>query len=223
MKILVIEDDAVIGDQLRRALEKEDFVVDWERNGDDGLRQAGFETYGLIVLDIMMPGADGWTICRAIRDRRDRVPILMLTARDAVADRVRGLDLGADDYLVKPFDVSEFLARVRALLRREKPQKSSLMRFRGIELDAVGKSVSIRGELTHLTPKEFSLLEALMRNRGRILSRETIVDSIWSEDESLYSTVNYHVMSLRKKVDADGEPSIIETVHGFGYRLKEVE
>lgn len=222
MRILVIEDDAVIGDQLRRVLEKESFVVDWERDGNEGLRRSGFENYSLVVLDIMMPGADGWTVCRAIRDRRDRVPILMLTARDAVADRVRGLDLGADDYLVKPFDVSEFLARVRALLRREKPLKSTVMRFRSIDLDSVAKSVTISGTPVHLTPKEFSLLESLMRNRGRILSRETIVDSVWSEDESLYSTVNYHVMSLRKKIDVEGEPSIIETVHGFGYRLQEV-
>jgi two-component system copper resistance phosphate regulon response regulator CusR len=143
----------------------------------------------------------------------------MLTARDAVEDRVRGLDIGADDYLVKPFDFNELLARVRALLRRDKPTKSSRMTFDDLEIDSAGKTVRRNGEVLKLTPREYSLLEALVRNRGRVLSREVIIDRIWNDDESMSNTVNFHVTALRKKIDSGREKSLIETVHGFGYRI----
>jgi two-component system copper resistance phosphate regulon response regulator CusR len=219
LRILVIEDDDVIGERLRKTLAKEGYVVDLALDGEDGLRQAQRESYSLIICDVMMPKRDGWSVVAELRRDRSRTPVLMLTARDAVEDRVKGLDLGADDYLVKPFDFNELLARVRALLRRDKPVKSSKMSFDDLEIDSAGKTVRRDGELIKLTPREYSLLEALVRNRGRVLSREVIIDRIWNDDESLSNTVNFHVTSLRKKIDAGREKSLIETVHGFGYRI----
>jgi len=215
----VIEDDDVIGERLRKTLAKEGYVVDLALDGEDGLRQAQRESYSLIICDVMMPKRDGWSVVAELRRDRSRTTVLMLTARDAVEDRVKGLDLGADDYLVKPFDFNELLARVRALLRRDKPVKSSKMSFDDLEIDSAGKTVRRDGELIKLTPREYSLLEALVRNRGRVLSREVIIDRIWNDDESLSNTVNFHVTSLRKKIDAGREKSLIETVHGFGYRI----
>jgi len=215
----VIEDDDVIGERLRKTLAKEGYVVDLALDGEDGLRQAQRESYSLIICDLMMPKRDGWSVVAELRRDRSRTTVLMLTARDAVEDRVKGLDLGADDYLVKPFDFNELLARVRALLRRDKPVKSSKMSFDDLEIDSASKTVRRDGELIKLTPREYSLLEALVRNRGRVLSREVIIDRIWNDDESLSNTVNFHVTSLRKKIDAGREKSLIETVHGFGYRI----
>ena len=215
----MIEDDDVIGERLRKTLAKEGYVVDLALDGEDGLRQAQRESYSLIICDVMMPKRDGWSVVAELRRDRSRTTVLMLTARDAVEDRVKGLDLGADDYLVKPFDFNELLARVRALLRRDKPVKSSKMSFDDLEIDSAGKTVRRDGELIKLTPREYSLLEALVRNRGRVLSREVIIDRIWNDDESLSNTVNFHVTSLRKKIDAGREKSLIETVHGFGYRI----
>jgi DNA-binding response OmpR family regulator len=219
MRVLVVEDDEVIGEALQRSLQKEGYTVDLSRDGEDGLWQAKSGVHSVIVLDVMMPKRDGWSVCKAIRDAKVKAPILMLTARDSIEDRVKGLDLGADDYLVKPFDVSEFLARVRALLRRDKTSKSATILVNDLEIDSVAKTVSRGGQLLHLTPREYSLLEALARNLGRTLSRETIIDRVWDDDESLSNTVNFHVTSLRKKIDANREKSLIETVHGFGYRI----
>lgn len=215
----MIEDDEVIGERLKKTLVKEGYVVDLAADGEEGLRQAQRESYGLIICDVMMPRRDGWSVVQELRRDRARVPVLMLTARDAVEDRVKGLDLGADDYLVKPFDFQELLARVRALLRRDKPVKTSRMTFEDLEIDVAGKTVRRGEEILKLTPREYSLLEALVRNRGRVLSREVIIDRIWNDDESMSNTVNFHVTSLRKKIDVGREKSLIETVHGFGYRI----
>ncbi len=219
LRILVIEDDEVIGERLRKTLAKEGYVVDLATDGEIGLQQAQRESYSLIICDVMMPRRDGWSVVQKLREDRSRTPVLMLTARDAVEDRVKGLDLGADDYLVKPFDFNELLARVRALLRRDKPVKTSRLTFDDLEIDAAGKTVRRGGEVLKLTPREYSLLEALVRNRGRVLSREVIIDRIWNDDESMSNTVNFHVTSLRKKIDSGREKSLIETVHGFGYRI----
>jgi two-component system copper resistance phosphate regulon response regulator CusR len=219
LRILVIEDDEVIGERLRKTLAKEGYVVDLASDGEAGLQQAQRESYSLIICDVMMPKRDGWSVVQKLRADRAKTPILMLTARDAVEDRVRGLDIGADDYLVKPFDFNELLARVRALLRRDKPTKSSRMTFDDLEIDSAGKTVRRNGEVLKLTPREYSLLEALVRNRGRVLSREVIIDRIWNDDESMSNTVNFHVTALRKKIDSGREKSLIETVHGFGYRI----
>lgn len=215
----MIEDDEVIAERLRHALEKESFQVDLAFDGEEGLRFAHAHTYNLIILDVMMPKKDGIQVCTQLRNERSSVPILMLTARDQVGDKVLGLDAGADDYLAKPFDFAELLARVRALLRRDKVLKTNLIRVSDLEIDPINREVRREGQPIHLTPREFSLLEALARNQGRILSRELIIEEIWNDEESLSNTVNFHVTSLRKKIDQGRTKSLIDTVHGFGYRI----
>lgn len=219
MRILVIEDDDVIGERLESTLTKEGYTVEWAQDGIEGLSWAKSGAYAVILLDVMMPKMDGWTVIGRLRDAKINTPVLMLTAKDEIDDRVKGLDLGADDYLVKPFDFKELIARVRALTRREKQSKSSVIKISDLEIDTLNKSVRRNGNELHLTPREYSLLEALARNLGRVLSRETIIDRIWDDEESLSNTVNFHVTSLRKKIDLDREKSLIETVHGFGYRI----
>jgi DNA-binding response OmpR family regulator len=219
VRVLVVEDDDIIGEALKNSLQKEGYTVDWSQNGEDGLWQSKSGIYSLVILDVMMPKLDGWAVCKGIRDAKIKVPVLMLTARDGVGDRIKGLDLGADDYLIKPFHISELLARVRALLRRDKTSKAATVWVKDLEIDTVAKTVNRNQELLHLTPREYSLLEALAMNLGRTLSRETIMDRIWDDDESLSNTVNFHVTSLRKKIDQGREKSLIETVHGFGYRI----
>lgn len=221
MRVLIAEDDEIIGDRLRRALTKEGFVADWVQNGQMALDYVRSHDYALVILDVMMPVRDGWSTCQSIRDSKNSVPILMLTAKDSIDDRVKGLDLGADDYLVKPFSLKELLARVRALTRRNKMEKSSLIHLADLEIESRSKSVKRGAEMLHLTPREYSLLEALARNRGRTLSREFIIEQIWNDDESLSNTVNFHVTALRKKIDLGRNKSLIETVHGFGYRIFE--
>lgn len=223
MRILVVEDDEVISERLRIALKKEGYKVDVAEDGDEGLFQASMNNYGVIVLDLMLPKRDGWSVCAELRKRKDSTPILMLTARDAVSDRVKGLDSGADDYLPKPFDFNELTARIRALIRRDKQVKTSLLKVADLEIDSVGRTVTRNGEIVHLTPREFTLLEALARNAGRTLTREIIIENIWADDESLSNTVNFHVTSLRKKIDAGREQPLIHTVHGFGYMLRATE
>lgn len=219
MRILVIEDDDVIGERLESTLTKEGYTVEWAQDGIEGLSWAKSGAYAVILLDVMIPKMDGWTVIGRLRDAKINTPVLMLTAKDEIDDRVKGLDLGADDYLVKPFDFKELIARVRALTRREKQSKSSVIKISDLEIDTLNKSVRRNGNELHLTPREYSLLEALARNLGRVLSRETIIDRIWDDEESLSNTVNFHVTSLRKKIDLDREKSLIETVHGFGYRI----
>lgn len=221
MRVLLVEDDEVISERLKRALEKEGYSADLAHDGQAGLDLAKFGEYSVIVLDVMMPKRDGWSVCQALREGKNTTPILMLTAKDAIEDRVKGLDLGADDYLVKPFSLKEFLARIRALSRRSKLEKSSIMHLSDLEIDANAKTASRNGVPLKLTKREFTLLEALARNRRRILSREFIIEQIWNDEDSVSNTVNFHVTSLRKKIDEGREKSLIETVHGFGYRIAE--
>lgn len=221
MRVLLVEDDEVISERLKRALEKEGYSADLAHDGQTGLEMARMGEYSVIILDIMMPRRDGWSVCQALRDSRNTTPILMLTAKDAIEDRVKGLDLGADDYLVKPFSLKEFLARIRALTRRNKIEKSSIIHLGDLDIDAGAKTVLKSGDPLKLTKREFTLLEALARNRRRILSREYIIEHIWNDEESVSNTVNFHVTSLRKKIDAGRAKSLIETVHGFGYRISE--
>jgi len=178
------------------------------------------DRYALIILDLMLPGRDGWSICTALRSRRNPVPILMLTARDAVEDRIRGLEDGADDYLTKPFDFNELLARVRALLRRDTFHKGSVISIADLEIDTRAHTVRRAGQDIHITPHEFSLLEALARNEGRTLSRDLILDRVWADDESYSNTVSFHIASLRKKIDSAHPTKLIHTVHGIGYALR---
>lgn len=220
MRILLIEDEAPIAAVVKKGLEEARYRVDVASDGVTGLQMALAEGYSLILLDLMLPGRDGWSVCEALRSRRVRTPILMLTARDTVQDRVRGLETGADDYLPKPFDFAELLARVRALLRREQIHKSRVIRVADLEIDTAGGRVSRGGQEIRLTPREYSLLEALAANEGRVLTREVILERIWADDESYSNTVDVHVGVLRKKIDAGRPVKLIHTVHGLGYTLR---
>lgn len=220
MRVLLVEDDAVIADQIAAALRREGFQVDVAGDGDRAIDLAILKTYGLLVLDVMLPGRDGWSVCRTARKMGIDAPILMLTARDAVEDRVKGLEGGADDYLVKPFDVRELLARIHALLRRDAVHRTGAIEIDDLVIDAKAHTVRRGGHALNLTPREFSLLEALARNEGRTLTREVILESVWGAEDSLDNTVNFHITSLRKKVDTPDRTKLIHTVHGLGYVLR---
>lgn len=224
MKILVIEDDKPIRDVIKRGLEDDRvYVVDTAPDGAAGLELALADDYAAIILDIMLPRMDGWQICEELRNRRVNTPILMLTARDAVRDRVRGLEIGADDYLPKPFDFEELLARVRALIRRDKQSKSKVIHIGHMEIDTIAQRVACEGEEISLTPREYALLEALARNEGRVLSRDAIQYRVWDSEEVTSNTVDVYIGLLRKKIDANRAIKLIHTVHGFGYMLKRPE
>lgn len=218
MRVLIVEDDAEIAEQLAAVLRRHDYRPDVAPDGPAGESAALEGSYGIILLDLMLPGRDGLEVCRRLRQAGVSTPILMLTARDAVPDRVKGLDAGADDYLPKPFSVSELLARMRALRRRESVRRESVLAGGGLELDAVARTVRKDGAEVRLTRREYELLEALMRNAGRVLTREAILERVWNNEEALPNTVNFHLSSLRRKVDPEGR--IIRTVHGFGYTFR---
>ncbi len=220
MRILLVEDEAAIAAVVRRGLEEARFAVDVAEDGETGLRLALERAYDLIVLDLLLPKRDGWSVCAELRARRNTTPILMLTARDAVEDRVRGLETGADDYLPKPFAFPELLARVRALLRRDKLHKGRLIRIADLEIDTAAARVRRGGEEIHLTPREYTLLEALALNEGRVLTREVIQERVWRDEESYSNTVDVHIAVLRKKIDAGRPVKLIQTVHGLGYTLR---
>ena len=221
MRLLLVEDERPLGSLIRQGLEQAGYRVDWATEGETGLNEALTGEYDLILLDVMLPGRDGWEICQALRRRKDATPVLMLTARDAVDDRVKGLDLGADDYLTKPFDFKELRARVRALLRRGSVHKSRVIRIADLEIDTVARKVSRAGKEIPLTGREYGLLEALATSEGRILDRDTILERAWSEpDGSGSNTVDVYVWMLRKKIDAEHPVKLIHTVHGRGYVLR---
>ncbi|MEN6357678.1 MAG: response regulator transcription factor [Armatimonadota bacterium] len=221
MKILLVEDEASIREVVKRGLEEDGmYHVDTAEDGTTGLDMAWDEDYALIILDLMLPGIDGWSICERLRNKRISTPILMLTARDAVRDRVHGLEIGADDYLPKPFDFEELLARVRALIRRDKLSKGRVIRIAHLEMDTTAHRVLCDGKEVSLTSREFSLLEALASNEGRVLSREAIQYRIWNNEDSMSNTVDVYIRMLRRKIDADRPVKLIHTVHGLGYMLK---
>ncbi len=220
MQILLIEDEAPIAEVIQQGLEQAGYVVTIADDGRAGLRLAQEGLYSLLILDVMLPGLDGWGVCQALRDERITVPILMLTARDGVQDRVRGLETGADDYLPKPFDFSELLARVQALLRRDRLHKGRMIRVADLEIDTRLRRVVRGGQEITLTPREFTLLEALAGREGQVLTRETILESVWYDDDSLSNTVDVYVGLLRRKVDAAFPVKLIQTVHGVGYTLR---
>lgn len=220
MRILLIEDDETISDLVAAGLGESRFEVDVAEDGETGLRMAVEGAYALVILDVMLPRRDGWSVCSELRARRYQSPILMLTARDAVEDRVHGFESGADDYLIKPFDFQELLARVRALLRRDRVHRSRVIRIGDLEIDTAAARVWRAGQEVRLTRREYELLEALAANEGRVLTREVIRDRVWMDEDSLSNTVDVHVASLRKKIDANAAVKLIQTVHGLGYMLE---
>ncbi|MFD0869722.1 MULTISPECIES: response regulator transcription factor [Paenibacillus] len=222
--IMVIDDDEKITSMLRRSLVFEGYGVETANDGQEGLRKILQQDPDLIILDVMMPKVDGWEVCRRIRESGMNTPILMLTAKDEIADRVKGLDLGADDYLVKPFALEELLARVRSLLRRRterSEQSSNRISFEDIILDTDTREVIRSGRRIELTTKEFDLLHLFMQNPKRVLSRDVIMDKIWGYDYSGESNVlEVYIALLRQKTEEHGGSRIIQTVRGAGYVLR---
>ncbi len=223
MKILVVEDELKTGDYLKQGLTEAGFSVDLAREGVDGLHLALTENYDLAVLDVMLPGIDGWGVLAGIRRAGKDMPVMFLTARDAVDDRVKGLELGADDYLVKPFAFSELLARVRTLLRRGgKAPADPLLRAANLELDLLRRRVSRAGQRIDLTAKEFALLELLLRRQGEVLPRSLIASQVWDMNfDSDTNVIEVAMRRLRAKVDDNFEPKLIRTVRGMGYVLED--
>jgi two-component system, OmpR family, copper resistance phosphate regulon response regulator CusR len=222
MKILVVEDEPKTGSYLKQGLEEAGFVADLMNNGLDGLHQALSEAYDLVVLDVMLPGIDGWQVLQGIRRAGKDVPVLFLTARDQVDDRVRGLEMGADDYLVKPFAFSELLARVRTLLRRGgKAKESEFLRVADLELDLLRRRVTRAGRRIDLTAKEFSLLELLLRRQGEVLPRSLIASQVWDMNfDSDTNVIEVAIKRLRAKIDDEFEVKLVRTVRGMGYVLE---
>lgn len=221
MKILIVEDEPKTGDYLRQGLAEAGFVVDLVRDGLDGLHLATGGEYDLIVLDVMLPRLDGWGVLETLRRAGREMPVLFLTARDQVEDRVRGLELGADDYLVKPFAFSELLARVRTLLRRGRSKEPEVLRAADLELDLLRRRVLRAGQRIDLTAKEFALLELLLRRQGEVLPRSLIASQVWDMNfDSDTNVIEVAVRRLRAKVDDPFEPKLIRTVRGMGYVLE---
>ena len=220
-RIVVVDDDEVLRNAVRRALRLEGYDVEVAGDGEEGLAQLADMSADLVVLDVLMPVLDGITVCRRLRESGDRTPILMLTARDAVSDRVVGLEAGADDYLTKPFALEELLARVRALLRRSSPERAGSLRVGDLELNPRTRQVTRGGRAVDLTRTEFALLELLMRNAGVVLTREVIGERVWGFDESYGSnTLDVYIGYLRRKTEAGGEARMIHTVRGVGFVLR---
>lgn len=221
MRILVVEDERKASAYLLKGLSEHDFVVDAAHDGRDGLHKARTEAYDLIILDVMLPGRDGWSILRELRAAGHTTPVLFLTARDAVADRVKGLELGADDYLVKPFAFSELLARVRSVLRRGTARQPEIIEVADLEIDVPRHRVKRAGKRIDLSPKEFSLLSLFARRAGEVLSRTLIAEQVWDMNfDSDTNVVDVHVGRLRAKIDDPFERKLIRTVRGVGYVLE---
>ncbi|BAL26199.1 two-component heavy metal response transcriptional regulator, winged helix family [Azoarcus sp. KH32C] len=221
MKILIVEDELKTGDYLRQGLVEAGFVCDLVRDGMDGVHYALTGEYDLMILDVMLPGLDGWSVLQTVRRAGREFPVLFLTARDQVEDRVRGLELGADDYLVKPFAFSELLARVRTLLRRGKSKEPEVLRVADLELDLLRRRVTRAGQRIDLTAKEFGLLELLLRRQGEVLPRSLIASQVWDMNfDSDTNVIEVAVRRLRAKVDEPFEPKLIHTVRGMGYVLE---
>ena len=221
MRVLVVEDETRMASVLKRALEEEGHVVDVAADGTDGLWLATENPYGAVVLDVMLPDFDGFELCRRIRGNGQWVPVIMLTARDSVGDRVRGLDAGADDYLVKPFSLAELAARLRALARRDDRPRPVILAEGDLTLDPAAKRAWRAGTELHLSPKEFALLELFLRHPGDVLTRSRIIEAVWDFAYGGGSNVvDQYVNYLRRKIDTPFGRHDIETVRGMGYRLR---
>jgi len=224
MQILVVEDEAKVARALQEGLEREDYVVTVARTGEEGYYLLDARAFDLVVLDLMLPGRGGLEILATLRGRDRGIPVLILTARDAVQDRVTGLDAGADDYLVKPFAFPELLARIRALLRRGRVEPLARLGVADLEMDVAKRRVTRAGRDMDLTSREFELLEYLLRNRGRVVSREMLVRDVWKETRRatpLDNVIAVHIARLRRKIDEPFEAKLIHTVRGVGFVVKD--
>jgi heavy metal response regulator len=222
MRILLVEDDKKVASFIRKGLEEEGYAVDVAAEGEAGLFMGLDRLHDLIILDVMLPKKPGFQVLRELRQAKVATPVLMLTARDTVEDKVQGLDAGADDYLTKPFVFAELLARVRALLRRRAETRSPRLQVADLVLDPATRSVTREGQPITLTNREFALLEYLMRNAGRVLTRTAITEHVWDYDfDSGTNVIDVYVNYLRKKIDAGHEPKLLHTVRGAGYVLRE--
>lgn len=222
MRILVAEDERDMNRLITKTLEKEGYGVDSCHNGEEAIDYLSGAEYDAAVLDIMMQGKDGYEVLRWLRKSGSDLPVLFLTARDSISDRVAGLDLGADDYLVKPFDFDELLARIRVMVRRKTGQKTSVMEIGNLRIDTAGHTVSRGGRSIELSSREYAILEYMAANRGRVLSRDQIENHIWNFDYSGGSNVvDVYISYLRKKIDGNEEEKMIHTVWGTGWVLKE--
>jgi heavy metal response regulator len=221
MRILVVEDDKDLARFVQKGLQEERHAVDLAEDGEAGLDLAGSNIYDLLIVDVMLPKVDGLTLCRRVRARGDRTPILLLTARDTVEDKVQGLDTGADDYLTKPFAFAELVARVRALIRRGGPGPTAQLKAADLVVDVASHRVWRGGKEISLTNKEYALLEYLLRNRNRVLTRTAIIEHVWGLNyDPTTNIVDVHIRALRAKMDKDFTPVLITTVRGVGYMLE---
>ena len=226
MRILVVEDEQKVADALREGLEDERYDVVVERTGEAAFFRVNTETFDVVLLDLTLPGRDGLEILRALRQRRMETPVLVLTARDSLEDRVTGLDAGADDYLVKPFAFAELLARIRALVRRGRVADAPRLAVGDLEMDLVTRKVLRAGKPVDLTVREFELLEFLMRYQSQVVSRETLARDVWKETARttpLDNVIDVHIARLRRKVDVEHTVKLIHTVRGVGFMLREGE
>jgi len=224
VRILVIEDEQKLGNAMREGLQAEDYDVSLAHTGEEGFYLALAEPFALVVLDVMLPGRSGLEILATMRARGSKTPVLLLTALDAVEDRVRGLDTGADDYLVKPFAFSELLARIRVIGRRGMPEASPRLQVADLQMDVVARSVRRGGEILELTAREFEILEYLMRHQGHVVSREMLARDVWKEASRhtpLDNVIDVHMARLRRKVDDRFEQKLVHTVRGVGFVVRE--
>ena len=226
MRVLVVEDEQKVANALREGLEGERYEVVVERTGEGAFFRLNTETFDVILLDLMLPGRDGLQILGTLRERGVKTPVLVLTARDTLEDRVTGLDRGADDYLVKPFAFAEVLARIRALVRRGRVAEARRLAVGDLEVDLVTRKIARAGEAVELTVREFELLEYLLRHQGQVVSREALAREVWKETARttpLDNVIDVHIARLRRKVDADQAVKLIHTVRGVGFMIREGE
>lgn len=222
MRVLVIEDDRRISAVIKKGLTEDGFAVDTAFDGEEGQYLAESESYDLIILDLMLPKVDGITICKELRAKNIKTPILMLTAKTTVEDRVAGLDSGADDYLTKPFAYMELRSRVHALIRRSKQEASPILKIVDLELDPIKHKVIRAGKSLSLTPKEFAVLELLLRHKDEVVTRTMITEHVWDYNfDSMSNVVDVFVAALRRKVDKGAKIQLLHTIHGVGYKVSE--
>lgn len=226
MRILIVDDDAHLLQQLKTVLREQHYAIETACDGLRALEAVSQNIFDLIVLDTMMPNVDGLSFLREIRKESIDTPVLMLSARGATEDRIKGLDLGADDYLAKPFSLDELLARIRALLRRKNNQADSILRAGNIQLDTIARTVTKAGGQIDLTPREFAILEFLLYNKNRVVTRFSLAEHVWTDEFDPFSMSNFmdvHIKNLRRKIDGPARDGIIETVRGVGYTISERE